>query len=146
MRDTQHPSIRHAAVLVLACALAGGCGGDDTYHAPPKSLPGGAVAIPISPDSPKAKIKNVQPLVVWAEGGPFSGKAPLTVKFESDLFGGTPPLTVTWDFGDGEKSSEESPTHTYTKSGTYAVRLDVSDSRQKEPDTDWDTVDVVVTE
>ncbi len=33
--------------------------------------------------------------------------------------------TYDWDFGDGEKSTEAAPVHTYKKSGTYTVRLTV---------------------
>lgn len=34
--------------------------------------------------------------------------------------------TYSWDFGDGNMSTEENPTHTYTKNGTYEVILTVS--------------------
>ena len=32
-----------------------------------------------------------------------------------------------WDFGDGSTSNQQNPTHIYTKSGSYAVKLDVTD-------------------
>ena len=35
-------------------------------------------------------------------------------------------LTYTWDFGDGTKSSGITVTHTYTKAGTYTLKLTVS--------------------
>lgn len=33
-----------------------------------------------------------------------------------------------WDFGDGETSTEDSPSHTYTEGGTYTVTLTVTNS------------------
>ncbi len=36
-------------------------------------------------------------------------------------------LTFSWNFGDGDSSVEESPTHTYTQEGDYTVSLTVSD-------------------
>lgn len=36
--------------------------------------------------------------------------------------------TSSWDFGDGETSSEKSPTHTYAGKGEYSVKLTVTDS------------------
>jgi len=37
--------------------------------------------------------------------------------------------TYDWDFGDGNSSDEESPTHTYTDPGSYNVTLIVTDSQ-----------------
>ncbi len=36
--------------------------------------------------------------------------------------------TFLWDFGDGQTSTEENPTHIYTQSGTYTVSLTVQNS------------------
>ncbi len=52
-----------------------------------------------------------------------TGDAPITVNFV-----GTSPLTVTswsWDFGDGNFSTAQSPTHTYTSTGLFDVSLTV---------------------
>lgn len=56
---------------------------------------------------------------------PNKGVAPLTVKFSntSQLANGKPQFA--WDFGDGSRSSEEHPSHTYTASGTYPVTLTI---------------------
>jgi PKD repeat protein len=38
------------------------------------------------------------------------------------------PDTFVWNFGDGSGSSEQNPSYTYTKSGTYVINLTVSNS------------------
>ncbi|WP_211225055.1 DUF5017 domain-containing protein [Oceanobacter kriegii] len=38
------------------------------------------------------------------------------------------PYTFSWNFGDGETSSEETPDHTFSASGSYEVVLTVTDS------------------
>jgi len=50
-----------------------------------------------------------------------SGTAPLTVTFtdESD----NDPTSWYWSFGDGQTSSTQNPSHTYTSAGTYSVTL-----------------------
>ncbi|WP_166849433.1 ThuA domain-containing protein [Isoptericola sp. BMS4] len=53
------------------------------------------------------------------------GPAPLTVQFSSE---GTrhpagEPLELSWDFGDGETSTEADPAHTYAEVGAYTAQL-----------------------
>lgn len=53
--------------------------------------------------------------------------APGTITFTNSSTGpGT--LNYTWDFGDGGRSAEKDPVHTYTRKGTYTVKLTVSNS------------------
>jgi glucose/arabinose dehydrogenase/chitodextrinase len=58
-----------------------------------------------------------------------AGSAPLTVAFDGsgsfDL--DDEPITYAWNFGDGGTSSAAKPTHTFTGSATYTVRLTVTD-------------------
>jgi len=56
---------------------------------------------------------------------PTSGEAPLTVDFDSGCSSGEID-TYSWEFGDGNTSSKENPTHTYHQATTYAARLTVS--------------------
>ena len=39
--------------------------------------------------------------------------APCTVKFEASVAGGIPPYTFFWDFGDGQTSTGQAPSHEY---------------------------------
>lgn len=54
---------------------------------------------------------------------PPSGPAPLPVRFIDRSTGD--PSEWSWDFGDGEISHEQNPSHSYTKAGSYTVRLSV---------------------
>jgi hypothetical protein len=138
---------RRLAVLFAAVIAAGSCGGDTVEDAAsPEPQQKGPVAKPRTERASERAETEKQPLVVWVEGGPFTGKAPLTVEFEADMSGGHEPLSPTWTFGDGQTSTEANPTHVYTKAGTYEARLDVKDARPGDPDEDWDSVEVEVTE
>ncbi len=57
-------------------------------------------------------------------GIPTNGTAPLTVSFTDNSVGNI--SNWSWDFGDGNTSSEQNPSHTYTVAGTYTVTLIVS--------------------
>ncbi|HNS02965.1 MAG TPA: PKD domain-containing protein [Anaerolineae bacterium] len=58
-------------------------------------------------------------------GSPLTSSPPLTVNF-SNASGGD-VTGMLWDFGDGQTSTEDNPTHTYTQAGMYTVSLTVSD-------------------
>jgi len=47
------------------------------------------------------------------------------VKF-TDVSAGTAPLSYAWIFGDGTTSTEQNPTHSYTKASRYTVKLTVT--------------------
>ena len=57
---------------------------------------------------------------------PTTGTAPLTVQF-TDQSDNT-PTTWLWDFGNGEQSTAQHPSFTYTEAGTYSVALTVRNS------------------
>ncbi len=68
------------------------------------------------------------------------GNAVLSANFSSDITSGTAPLTVqftdastgnpiswSWDFGDGQTSTMQNPSHIFTYDGNYTISLTVSD-------------------
>lgn len=60
-----------------------------------------------------------------------STNAPATgvnVTFTGASTGGTGAIAYTWSFGDGARSSAQSPGHTYTSAGTYTVHLWANDT------------------
>ncbi|HET6991272.1 MAG TPA: PKD domain-containing protein, partial [Bacteroidia bacterium] len=71
-------------------------------------------------------VVNPTPLAALS-GLPLNGCAPLTVVF-TDNSTVTPPAVVTnwlWNFGDGDTSTFQSPTHTYQNAGNYTVTLTI---------------------
>jgi len=64
---------------------------------------------------------NVAPEVIAAFApDTTTGEAPLTVNFNNTSTGAS---TYEWDFGDGNTSTDVSPTHIYTQQGSYMVEL-----------------------
>ena len=64
---------------------------------------------------------------------PTEGAAPLTVQFTDQSVGAT---SWEWDFGDGETSTEQNPSHTYSEAGIYDVSLTIYGIWGAEPDTE----------
>jgi hypothetical protein len=46
-----------------------------------------------------------------------------------EVSGGIAPYSYLWEFGDGETSTDENPSHSYDDSGYYTVSLTVTDDR-----------------
>jgi len=53
---------------------------------------------------------------------PVNGRTPLTVQF-TDTSTGSGITGYSWNFGDGNTSTQQNPSHTYTTAGTYTVTL-----------------------
>ena len=73
-------------------------------------------------------------------GWPLSGKAPLKVTFTETSKGS--PTSWKWDFGDGKYSTEKSPTHTYSTTGTYTVKLTATNAAGSSTKSKWNYIKV----
>jgi PKD repeat protein len=82
-------------------------------------------------DSESKQIKVSSPVAPTASFN-FSPASPVegdSVQFTDTSTAGTYPIVSwSWDFGDGATSSQQNPTHAYSDSGAYTVRLTVVDS------------------
>ena len=67
-------------------------------------------------------VSSINPPVASFIVDKSSGEAPLTVVFTNRSTGNI--NSFFWDFGDGETSTQTSPTHTFTSVGTYNVILE----------------------
>lgn len=69
-----------------------------------------------------------EPLIVSISAITTSGIPPLTVLFTSNVEGSQGNITsYSWDFGDGNKATQQNPTHDFVSVGTYNVKLTVID-------------------
>ena len=65
------------------------------------------------------------PVVASFVASPLVGAMPLLVNFTNTSVGAD---TFAWDFGDGTFSSIQNPSHTYTATGSYTVRMSATGS------------------
>ncbi|MEM1340038.1 MAG: PKD domain-containing protein [Bacteroidota bacterium] len=83
-----------------------------------------------------------QPPIADADASPQTGDVPLLVNFSgSDSGDDVGIVSYFWDFKDGNTSTLENPTNTFTTPGFYTVELTVTDT---DGATDTDTVNVTV--
>ncbi len=87
-------------------------------------IPAGMCAEPVG-DAGSGFITVTNPPVAEFFTSTQFGTAPLLITF-SDRSQGSPPLTYLWEFGDGSTSTDQNPTHAYTRDGRYAVSLSVT--------------------
>lgn len=72
---------------------------------------------------PAAIFVNPSPIANFGADTTTACVAPLTVNFTDSSTGS--PVTWTWDFGDGNTSALQNPTHTYTAPATFTISLTV---------------------
>ena len=77
-------------------------------------------------DSTNVTVSDAEPLADFLVS-PTSGLTPLTVSFSDSSASYDSVISWLWNFGDGTKSIEQNPTHTYTE-GIYTVSLTVEES------------------
>lgn len=73
---------------------------------------------------PSCLIATAPPIAIIASGN-YSGCV-TTINFLDSSY--STPQTWFWDFGDGSNSTLQNPTHTYTASGVYTVKLVVTNN------------------
>ncbi len=77
-------------------------------------------------DSVTISVESVTPQFLQT---PANGCSPLTVQFTDQSFSSTGTITSwLWNFGDGDFSTIQNPTHTYIIPGTYNVALTVTNT------------------
>ncbi|MCP3850998.1 MAG: PKD domain-containing protein, partial [Gammaproteobacteria bacterium] len=78
----------------------------------------------------------VSDIVAVATATPDTGNAPLMVSFDGTGSTTTGSITsYSWDFGDGNTSTDSQPDHEYTSNGVYTATLTVTDDLGGTDDT-----------
>ncbi len=73
---------------------------------------------------------------------PTSGTAPLAVAFTADTDGYIGLVNYFWDFGDGDVSYEQNPSHTFSEPGVYSVICEAANTEN----TVRSSIEIVVNE
>ena len=119
------------AGLVVGLVSLVACGGGSQTPPATSTTLALAPAAGSEPKAPAAVEDDAEyELDVIAEAEPDEGAPPLKVEFTASVeeeTGG--PFTFAWDFGDGQKSTEQNPAHTYDKVGEYTATLEVTNQK-----------------
>jgi hypothetical protein len=70
--------------------------------------------------------------------GPYYGSPGQMIQFTGTAENGNPPYDYHWDFGEGNTSNQQNPTHSYSNEENYTVVLSVTDADDLTiTDTTW---------
>ena len=69
-----------------------------------------------------------EPTLTVDAGESYEGEVGESISFSATVEDGTSPYEWQWDFGDGEYSFEQNPSHAYEEEGTYEAYVLVMDS------------------
>jgi PKD repeat protein len=130
-----------ACAVMLPLVIAGCGGSETTTTTPPTTVPPKAT-VTATTAAPAADADEEYELDVIAEAEPDEGAPPLKVQFTASVEedeGG--PWKFEWDFGDGQKSTDQNPVHTYDKVGEYTATLTVTDQKNNKG---TDEIDIFV--
>jgi len=131
-----------AVMLPLVIAGCGGCGGSETTTTTPPTTVPKVTATTAAPNAQGNDADEEYELDVIAEAEPDEGAPPLKVQFTASVEedeGG--PWKFEWDFGDGQKRTEQNPVHSYDKVGEYTATLTVTDQKNNKG---TDEIDIFV--
>jgi hypothetical protein len=103
--------------LLAAAFLAAGCGSDDKKSSAQKS------GVPTIKDPAPDR----HDFHIFADANRYAGPTPLTTNFKVGAFRGHGTVRYHWTFDDGTTSTEQNPTHTFKKAGSYTVLVDAKD-------------------
>src|SRR5713101_4303059 len=125
------------STLVLSCLVAGAvmalaaCGkSEKPPTATTTTVAPAAKSTPPTTAPPTAAEEEEYELDVIAEAEPDEGAPPLKVQFTASVEEESGrPFSYSWDFGDGSKSTEQNPAHTYAKVGEYTATLTVTNQK-----------------
>ena len=106
-------------------AVCAGCGGNSDFPYTPGAWSANNNSSNCNEGA--AKFEFQLPIVqAQAVAGPKTqGCSPLQVNFNNT---GSQNMNYQWDFGDGQSSTSENPSHSYTTPGTYLITLIVTDT------------------
>jgi len=78
-------------------------------------------------------LDEVNILVLEVDAGvSYSGTEDEAVSFTGEAYSGIEPYSWYWEFGDGETSTQQNPSHTYDDPGEYTATLTVTDDEGTE--------------
>lgn len=98
--------------LALIGLTVGGAGAGAVVYANSRKNSGPAAALSAITLSQTSGVQSATPFRFSVQASNFSGST-----------------TYRWDFGDGESSTEEAPTHVFHTAGRYAIALTVTDGK-----------------
>jgi PKD repeat protein len=77
-------------------------------------------------------------------GADYNGTVGETIQFTGTVIGGSEPYAWSWNFGDGNTSTEQNPIHVYNVAGQYEVILTVTDSGTTDPQEADDSAMIII--